>query len=266
MSADSERGARMLRDFVPRMPTEAEMRATSLRWLEPVGPTMIDRWPAELAALSMPTKFIPFPWDGFEALFEPKGDEMEPALVEAAKEIDAAIGWNRHFPRLNTRSPKDCLWPFEALATLSGKEAVAAFAGSERALDDLCRLSHIKDVAPAFICLREWQYGLRAEREFRCFVKDGELIAVTHYDYHNPMAAPVDGGRLLREMIDNWFATSLKPVLHIDTVVFDLWWKDDGSFLLIEINPYGLSDPCFFKSYQNVDNASSYVQFAMVPA
>ena len=254
------------RGFEIRMPTEEEMRASSLAWHKRVGPTLIDQWPVDIARLSMPTKLLPFPWDGVDALFEPKRGEIHPALVEAAREIDSLIGWERHFPRLNSRSPKDCLWPFEALATMSGKEAISSFGGSERALDDLSRFRHIKDIAPAYICLREWQYGLSADREFRCFVRDGELIAVSHYDYHNPITAPQDGGKAIRESIAQWFSTLLKPALHLQTVVFDLWWKYDGTFMLIEINPYGLSDPCFFRSYANVESAKSYVQFAEVSA
>ncbi len=36
----------------------------------------------------------------------------------------------------------------------------------------------------------------------------------------------------------------------------------DGTILLIEINPYGLSDPCHFKSYERVENAAGYIEYA----
>lgn len=244
-----------------RMPTDAELRAASLRWFERIGPTLIDRWPPELAALSMPTEFVQFPLEIMEPMFEPKGGEPDPAVREFAAELDARIGWRRRFVRLNSRSPKDATWPFEVPATISGKEAISMFSGSERILDDLCYFRRIPE-HPAYVCLRDWVYGFETRREYRCFVKDGELIAVTHYDYTRPWVGPEDGGRELRGRIDAWFASVLKSVLPIQTIVFDIHENYDGTFLLIEINPYGLSDPCHLKSYERVENATGYIEYA----
>lgn len=242
------------------MPTEAELRESSLRWFDRIGPTLIDRWPTDLAALSMPTEFVKFPIEIMEELFEPKGDQFSKGIVEFASELDAKIGWKRRFVRLNSRSPKDSTWPFEVPATISGKEAISMFAGSERILDDLCRFSHIPE-HPALVCLRDWVYGFRSEGEYRCFVKDGKLIAVTHYDYTKPWSGPIDGGRELRQQIDRWFVEKVRPALPLETVVFDLHLDHKG-FLLIEINPYGLSDPCHFQTYDRVENAGNFIEFA----
>jgi hypothetical protein len=247
------------------MPSDEELRATSLAWFDRIGHTLIDRWPAELAALSVPTEFVRFPMELMEPLFEPKdGEWPDKSVAEFAMELDAKIGWKRRFVRLNSRSPKDATWPFEAPATISGKEALSMFAGSERILSDLCYFRRIPE-HPAYVCLREWHWGFRTENEFRCFVKDGELIAVTHYDYTKPWSGPADGGKAIRSAIDVWFAETLKPTLPVDTVVFDVHFDPHSSqqkFLLIEINPYGLSDPCHFKSYDKVESASSFVEFA----
>lgn len=242
------------------MPTPEELRESSLRWFERVGPTLIDRWPAELAALSMPTEFVRMPLELMEPLYDHPGEEPHPDVQAFAAELDAKIGWKRRFVRLNSRSPKDATWPFEAPATISGKEALHMLMCSERALDDLCRLRHIPE-HPAYICLRDWVYGLSSRDEYRCFVKDGKLIAVTNYDYTQPWRGPEDGGKELREQIDRWFVDHVKPALPIDTVVFDLWTGRKG-FLLIEINPYGLSDPCYFKSYDRVENANGYIEYS----
>lgn len=244
-----------------KVPTHEELRASSLRWFERTGPTLIDRWPADLAALSMPTEFVKFPVGTMEPLFEFNGDEPHPSVMALAQELDAKIGWKRRFVRLNSRSPKDATWPFEAPATISGKEAVSMMAGSERILDDLCYFRRIPE-HPAYVCLRDWVYGFRTENEYRCFVRDGKLIAVTHYDYTKPWSGPEDGGKTIRESIDAWFTNMLRSRLPIDTVVFDIHINDDGSFLLIEINPYGLSDPCHFGDYQSVENATGYIEYA----
>lgn len=244
-----------------RTPSDEELRASSLRWFDRCGATLIDRWPAELMALSMPTTFVPFPIEIMEELFEPKGGQFSARVKEFAYQLDREIGWDRKFVRLNSRSPKDATWPFDVPATVSGKEVICMFAGSERMLDDLCYFRRIPE-HPAYVCLRDWVWGFRTENEYRCFVKDGELIAVTHYDYTKPWAGPEDGGREIRAKIDAWFLDKVKPALPIATVVFDLHLNWQGQFLLIEINPYGLSDPCHLKSYQGVENAAGYIAFA----
>lgn len=246
------------------MPSDAELRASSLAWFALIGPTLIDRWPADMARLSVRTELVPFPIEIMEPMFEPKGDEPDRTVAEFAMELDAKIGWRRRFVRLNSRSPKDATWPFEAPATISGKEVIAMFAGSERILDDLCYFRRIPE-HPAYVCLRDWHWGFSTKNEYRCFVKDGELIAVTHYDYTKPWSGPEDGGKETRAAIDLWFTEALKPTLPVDTVVFDVHYDPYSNkrvFLLIEINPYGLSDPCYFRSYDGVENATSFVEFA----
>lgn len=248
-----------------KMPTPEELRASSLEWFEAVGPTLIDRWPADLAALSMPTEPVKFPIELMEPLFEPGPDGLSREIKEFAAELDETIGWKRRFVRLNSRSPKDVTWPYEVPATISGKEAISMFASSERILDDLCWFRHIPE-HPAYICLREWVYGFARSREYRCFVRGGKLIAVTHYDYTTPWCGPEDAGRELRSRIDAWFASTLRSRLPVETVVFDIHENRDGSFLLIEINPYGRSDPCHFKTYKSVENATCFIKYAVNPS
>lgn len=250
----------------PKMPTAEEHRAVSLRWLERVQPTLIDQWPAELAKLSFPTEMVQVPvgdlWDDIGVLMD--GGPMGRVITELADDLDARMGWQRKFVRLNSRSPKDYPWPFVVPATISGKEAMHFLTGSMRVVDDLYEFKWVPE-QPCFICLREWQHDLRSEHEYRCFVKDGELIAVTAYDYTKPQEMPEDGGKEIRDLINAYFTHTLKPVLHLDTVVFDLWLRPRKEPELIEINAYGLSDPCFFGSYLGVENAGSFVQYSYPP-
>lgn len=248
--------------FELKMPTPEQHRAVSLQWLETVQPTLIDQWPAELAALSMPTKLVkldvPSVWEGLCDVHDNK--PLSPAIIDLAAELDGTIGWNRSFVRLNSRSPKDWPYPFEVPATISGKEAVSMLMGSMRVMDDLMEFRWIPE-QPAYVALRDFVHWVRGSNEFRCFVKGGKLIAVSHYDYMKP--APrgvVERSKEIRLLIDAYFAEQLKPVLHIDTVVVDLAMRGDGELLLIEINPYGLSDPCWFGSYEAVERGNAAIQ------
>lgn len=230
-----------------------------MRWFERVSPTLIDHWPADVLALSMPTKFVRMPTGLIEDLFESRG-RPSAAVKALAAELDDQMGWDRHFIRLNSRSPKDAPWPFEVPATCSGKEALGLMMASERMLDDLCYFERIPE-HHAFICLRDFVPTLRASNEYRCFVVGGRLIAVTSYDYHNPVPTPPDGGKDIRKRIQSWFSGKLAPRLHVQTVVFDVHIGWGGDILLIELNPYGLSDPCFLGDYETVENFSGYVAF-----
>jgi len=244
-----------------REPSPEEHRTASLAWLELAGPTLIDQWPKDVLALSAPTIFVQVPVLEMLEIFGNNPRAAIEALRPLADELDSALGWDRRFFRLNSRSPKDATWPFEVPVTCSGREVLSVMGASERILDDLIEFKYLPE-QPAYICLREYNHAIRPEREYRCFVRDGELIAVTHYDYTKPITAPDDGGRALREAINAYFRDTLKPRLHLQTVVFDLFidWNDE--FGLIELNPYGRSDPCWLGSYEEVERFAGYVAFA----
>lgn len=246
-----------------KMPTPEEHREVSLRWLERVRPTLIDQWPREVSALSFNTELVPIEAGPLvEELYAVHdGKERGPIMNALAVDLDARMGWDRKFIRLNSRSPKDYPWPFHVPATHSGKEAVDMLCGSMRILDDLYEFKWLPEQS-AYVCLRDWQYGLRSEDEYRCFVKDGSLIAVTAYDYTKEIETPADGGKAIRQSIDQYFSSQLKPVLHLDTVVFDLWIRREDDLRLIELNPYGMSDPCHFKTYERVENAANYIEYS----
>ncbi|MBD8556345.1 ATP-grasp domain-containing protein [Rhizobium sp. CFBP 8762] len=246
----------------PVMPTPEQHRKASLQWLQRVQPTLIDQWPSELMALSVPTNMVKIDvdaaWQSLCDLHDQRG--ISDYLKDLAAELDQQIRWDRKFIRLNSRSPKDAPWPFEVPATISGKEAVHMLVGSMRVMDDLMEFRWVPE-QPAYVCLRQYVPSIRPDMEFRCFVKDGHLIAVTHYDYTKP--APtwiVESKQTIRNAIDCYFAEKIRPALHLDTVVFDVAMIGVEGLLLIEINPYGLSDPCHFGTYEAVENANDHIQ------
>lgn len=238
-----------------KMPTEKSLRAASSAWYAPLAGTMLDELPPDVLALSVPTKFIDFPIELAGSMF---GDGAMKRLSELADEMDSAMGWNEHFIKLNSRSAKDC-WDG---ITCSGRHALSNFSCSMRILGDLASFRWLNEAKPK-ICLRELFFGNNGPGtwEFRCFVKDGDLIAVSDYDYTKPnpgitndiMVESVRGG------IDRFFA-DLHPRMALETYVFDMVFTGRNKMLLIEVNPYGLSDPCFFKTYKNVENASGGIQ------
>lgn len=235
-----------------KMPTEEELQASSAKWLELCGPTFIDNWPADLLAISAPTTFIDLPKDAVR-MFDMSKAAFIAFASPLAAEIDKSVGWDRHFFRLNSRSPKDTPWPFETLASCSGKEIMGVMRSSERILDDLAYFSH--STAIPKICLREFWPSVTPEYEFRCFIADGETLAVAEYRNRLEQSWRADASRdqELRANIDRYLSDTVKPRLHISTVVVDIAIDHSREFRLIEINPYGSSDPVGAVSYKKIE-------------
>lgn len=213
--------------FEAKAPTEEELRQSSADWLSRIGPTLIDQWPADLLGLSIPTIFIPMP-QNCTGLYEPK--TFHSIADDLARQIDDVIGWDRKFFRLNSRSPKDAVWPFEVLASCSGKEIMSVIASSERCLEDFSRFAYAK--LPPVLCLRDFWWDIRPEYEFRCFVtsplppfdkaqeKGASVGGVNVVETLTPPTSPPHGGAFpasqtgLRQRLHRLRPKVLRPISH----------------------------------------------------
>lgn len=242
-----------MKDFkIPEvvLPTEEELTRYASEWAERVGPTFIDQWPPELLALSAPTEFVEIQRDIIDIFEAHAWAELD----DTAGEIDRICGWTHKFFRLNSRSTKDNSWPLESPVTCSGREMLMALAGSMRAFDDLCVFKR-SPVSPK-LCLREFWPGVNPANEYRCFLKDGDVLAVA--EYRNRLSAgwnapTEDRDRETRAAIDEYLSDHVIPRLHIKTVVVDLC-QPNAAWRLLEINPFGLSDPVGAVSYDRIEN------------
>ena len=242
------------KNFMPRMPSEQELQESALQWEKVSGPCMLGNWPDDLAALSMPTQYVELPRNN-GALYEHR-TFLDHARPIAAK-IDEIVGFDHVFFRLNSRSPKDSAWPMEIPVSCSGKVMMNVIATSERCLEDLGRMRYT--ITTPKICLREYQPGMQWRGEYRVFIKDRNVLAVAEYaNGRTPELHQIDDDhdRWIRQAIDDYLASTVIPRLHLDTVVVDLWhrhWQKSSPFMLIEINPYGLSDPVGAQSYHAIE-------------
>lgn len=227
------------------MPTDEQVRESAGRRYAMSGPFDIDRWPESIRALSMPTKMIEV--DDPERWLSMWDDPANGVAAAYAAKLDEAMGWGHHFIRLNSRSPKDAAFPVAPI-TCAGKQAMWWITVSERCIDD--SVMHWHAGAPIFICLREWR-PIQPAYEFRCFAKGGEVIAVSRYDYLHDSKVPDAAAPRLMDAAKRFYGSHLAH--HYGDVVFDIHALGSGSELLIELNPYGLSDPCCFGSYEEVE-------------
>lgn len=243
----------MLDDFYiqeVKMPTEAGLKRASDAWFEKLNGTCLDQLPEPILELGPKTHFLEFDAADLMKMFD--GDMTEAGRLAA--DADKITKWDPHFFRLSTRSAKDAMEG--GGLTVSGRQALFWMSGSMRIAEDLQNLKWLEAYC-AKLCIREPFWGLEGlgTWEFRCFVRRGDLIAVSDYDYlsPNPRLRDRDIRFSVYSEIEEFFYGKMQPNMDMPDFVFDLAKTSEG-WILIEVNPYGLSDPCFLQDYAGVES------------
>jgi hypothetical protein len=201
----------------------------------------IENMPAELynALVAKPILSIPLeiePWikdDGIE-LPEDICNKIRQALTGFYS------GW--FFAKLSTRSPKDYfsnllgeIYPMKRIEDIQdalGGCSMRIFEDLDKAMQNGTQLQ---------LHILPWVY-IPPQNEWRCYVKDGKLIAISQYFYNigfNNFAPN-------KEKIIA-FANQYLSHLPMQDIVMDIVYGEDiYDKGLLELNPYGLSDPCLF--------------------
>ena len=233
--------------------------------------TYLENWPNELRSLSIPQVDIPMTREEATALDSQIIDWGE-AFAEApipahslVAKVEAACARmpGPYFVRLGSRSPKDAFyWPKDELKAENADEVLQLLtAGSERVYEDLKIGLHFNYEPHIFI--RQW-IDIPEWAEFRCFMKDRKLIAVSQYYYRKVHRQILDEWDGIQWSIEQFFNRQFRHASHLDSVVFDVFVRLKGNATynsaccgnlpwrnwevkLLEINPYwNLTDPCLF--------------------
>jgi hypothetical protein len=228
-----------------KIPTDKEVRANTLRSWQAVEPVLLSGLHSAILELSMPTIFchitkqeIVDSWiSGFDGKIETPGSKLK-QLASAALEVFP----DGFFFKMDGRSPKDT--DIIKYTNQNIHELPVRFFSSERMLDDLCVQTRHRD--NFFMCFRKW---VDLTDEQRVFVKDGKIQGVSRYNYHEPNSNRLDEWKY--EEVAGDFLNKINPYMRINNYVFDFGFVDLNP-VLIELNPYGLSDPCCFKTYDNI--------------
>lgn len=155
---------------------------------------------------------------------------------------------------MTNHSPNDIMVAFSgavssALRVSNGREAMCLLLSSERVFSDLhlaldCA-EHPDDRWGTYLIVREWDDQLRHDWEFRCFVKEGELYAISQYNHYCVFpeiveACQDDGGQALKQEIVEYWSTAKAAIECDGTVdyVFDAARLADGRWCIVELNPY----------------------------
>jgi hypothetical protein len=244
---------------LPRLPTDEELQASAQRWLKPLRPCLYENWPSPLKSLSFRTCVIELSQTEIRAILDTFDEKYDvPILAAFEAKIDAvAAGFDEGFyAKLSSRSPKDSFHAFNHLAEFrcrTGRDVLNLFSGSERILDDLCRYRRL-DIS-CNLLLREYQQ-IPPQEEWRCFIRKGKIAGVSQYFHREHFPALAADHKAIAARCFDYLESTVLPMLHIDTVVVDIWLRDEP--MVIEINPYGLSDPCLLSYPELERNGPSF--------
>jgi hypothetical protein len=237
-------------------------------------PTFLENWPPALAVLSFRQVSVPLSRreaEAFSALFlardgdpeDPVDDWFVPVLDGVRARLDDAVSAfpAGAFVRLGSRSPKDD-WDIRSDGSAKvrdGAHAMRRLTGSLERIPDDIGVALKAGYSPT-IFVREWA-DLPAWSEFRCFVDQAGVYAVSQYDYVDGAVHPEIAGRAdeILERIALFVDKRVLPVLHVAPVVVDVAFRsgDVEDPVLVEINPAGRrTDPALYRDDEPLDRAS----------
>jgi hypothetical protein len=90
-----------------------------------------------------------------------------------------------------------------------------------------------------YLALRKWYPGLRPESEFRCFVREKSLIAVSQRDVSAYYPSLPGWSAEVQPKIEAFFEEVIEPQFASDNYTFDVYVRADGRVKLIDFNPWG---------------------------
>lgn len=224
-----------------------------------VRPTYIENWPADLCRMSISQADIPLTLDqarrlgsNIMELGESFGSiggiqDIRELINEQIFKFPQGV-----VPRLGSRSPKDA-WSWDTSRGLTTADKVIGVLTdcSERIFDDL-HLAINNSYSP-HLFLRQW-ISIPEWSEFRCFMKDRELVGISQYFYHDKYEEVKRNKDLFMWAIRDKFFGTFMRVSHLHSVIFDVFVRirekgnrREAEVKLLEINPFfEMTDPCLF--------------------
>jgi hypothetical protein len=152
-----------------------------------------------------------------------------------------------YLANLRLRTYHKCL--DSLLKCSSAKDVLNLVLSSERVFHDLrltieCSEKNLKNENLKFkstMCFRTWNKYLDSEREFRCFVKDNNMTAISQYNNYILIEEFKDQEVVfkIRDQIFNFWKQEIKPILsYLKDYVIDVAVLTNDQLYVVELNPY----------------------------
>lgn len=236
----------------PRLSTTEEMTQVATRWWEDhKGINFLD-YNDRMVKNTLPFHTIKVSPEKIKKLLKATDFgklAVDGVIAEIGKEVDLQFREipckNDFFFKLITRSPKDEI-KINRFSSLS--DALFVMACSMRCFDDLVLLHYIDK---CILVIRPY-YEIPKNEEWRIFVKDGVISGISQYHYFD--SYKYDNIDDIEQRIRSYIEKEVVPNMAVDAYCVDLWVKKEG-IIVIETNPYYLSDPCLFLDHDNLDRS-----------
>ncbi|RKP07001.1 D123-domain-containing protein, partial [Thamnocephalis sphaerospora] len=170
-------------------------------------------------------------------------ERQQQRVREAIRQLGGEV-----LPKLNWSAPKASLWisTTRSMRCTTAEEVFLLLKSSDVVVHDLLHAYDTCDIPPAerpqpVLVLREWR-TLNPAHEFRCFVRDHQLIGISQRDpAHYPFLA--DAQQEIRHSIRQFYQNAVKESFGHSDYVFDVYLHDpsrrDGRVQLVDFGPFG---------------------------
>uniref|UniRef100_A0A3Q2CA00 Translation initiation factor eIF2 assembly protein n=1 Tax=Cyprinodon variegatus TaxID=28743 RepID=A0A3Q2CA00_CYPVA len=169
-----------------------------------------------------------------------------PEFTSTVEEAISALG-GRVFPKLNWSAPRDANWIAlnSSLQCCSLSDIFLLFKSSDFVTHDLtqpflqCSDQDSPDPVISYeLVLRKWS-ELIPGGEFRCFVKENKLIAISQRDYTQYYQHILKQEEQISQAIQDFFSQHVQYNFLDEDFVFDVYRDCQGRVWLIDLNPFG---------------------------
>ncbi|KAJ6800563.1 cell division cycle protein 123-like protein [Iris pallida] len=181
------------------------------------------------------------------SLFDSESDDddeedsknKKPSFPELELEVERSIATlgGCVFPKLNWSSPKDAAWISTCgnLRCTSFSDIALLLKASDSIAHDL---SH--SALDSFVlALRKYYDSLHPEREFRCFVRRKQLIAISQRDVTSCYPALIDQKHGMKLLLEKFFDDIVEPRFESNNYTFDVYvTKEDQRVKLLDFSPW----------------------------
>ncbi|XP_027899911.1 translation initiation factor eIF2 assembly protein isoform X1 [Xiphophorus couchianus] len=172
----------------------------------------------------------------------PEFPEFASTVLEAINALGGCV-----FPKLNWSAPRDANWIAlnSSLECRSLGDVFLLFKSSDFITHDLtqaflqCSDQDSPDPVISYeLVLRKWA-ELIPGGEFRCFVKENKLIAVSQRDHTQYYQHILKQEQHISQAIQDFFSQHVQYRFLDEDFVFDVYRDSQGRVWLIDLNPFG---------------------------
>lgn len=178
------------------------------------------------------------------------------------------------FPKLNWSAPRDANWIAlnSSLQCNSLSDIFLLFKSSDFITHDLtqpflvCSDQDSPDPVINYeLVLRKW-CELIPGGEFRCFVKENKLIAISQRDYTQYYQHISKQEEQISQAIQEFFSQNIQYKFLDEDFVFDVYRDSQGRVWLIDLNPFGEVTDSLLFSWEELASGGEITQQQESPA